>query len=132
MDKKAEKSPTQRQPRARALLSLIWKFPLVARPRDPDCAPTPPHFVTPKTRTSRACAMGVARPRSDGRTHLNEGYFGDFTFPGHGPSISHAQFDLYGGGTAEAQHTFSHFINFSLSLVLGDFWEKLSSLPFSL
>ncbi|MED6169272.1 hypothetical protein PIB30_019915, partial [Stylosanthes scabra] len=58
--------------------------------------------------------MEVARPRGGGRTHLNEGYFGDFTFPGQGPSISQAQFDLYGGGTAEAQHTFSHFINFSL------------------
>ncbi|MED6114548.1 hypothetical protein PIB30_081325 [Stylosanthes scabra] len=118
--------------RASALLSLIWKFPLVARPRDPDGAPVPPHFVTPETRTLRARAIRVARSRGDGRTHLNEGYFGDFTFPGHDPSISQAQFDLYGGGTAEAQHTFSHFINFSLSLVLGDFWEKLSSLSFSL
>ncbi|MED6182579.1 hypothetical protein PIB30_029828 [Stylosanthes scabra] len=76
--------------------------------------PRHPHFVTPKTRTSRARAIEVARPRGDGKIHLNEGYFGDFTFPGHGPSISQAQFDLYGGGTAEAQHTFSHFINFSL------------------
>ncbi|MED6161438.1 hypothetical protein PIB30_060750 [Stylosanthes scabra] len=40
----------------RALLSLIWKFPLVARLRDPDGAPVPPHFATPKTRTSRAYA----------------------------------------------------------------------------
>ncbi|MED6153868.1 hypothetical protein PIB30_106178, partial [Stylosanthes scabra] len=39
---KAKKSPTQRRPRARALLSLIWKFPLVARPRDRDCAPRHP------------------------------------------------------------------------------------------
>ncbi|MED6173085.1 hypothetical protein PIB30_055984 [Stylosanthes scabra] len=126
MDKKPKKIPT------RALLSLIWKFPLVARPRDPDGAPVPPHFVTPKTRTSRTHAIGVARPRGDVRTHLNEVYFGDFTFPSHGPSISQAQFDLYGGGTAEAQHTFSHFINFSLSLVLGDFWRSSPSLSFSL
>ncbi|MED6197412.1 hypothetical protein PIB30_056294 [Stylosanthes scabra] len=103
MDKKPKKSPTQRRPSSRALLSLIWKFPLVGHPRDPDGAPAPPHFVTPKTRTSRARSMGVARPHGDGRTHLNEGYFGDFTFPGHGPSISQAQFDLYGGGTADAQ-----------------------------
>ncbi|MED6123156.1 hypothetical protein PIB30_046597 [Stylosanthes scabra] len=111
---KAKKSPIQRRPRARALLSLIWKFSLVARPRDPDGAPAPPHFVTPKTRTSRARVMEVVRLRGGNITHLNEGYFGDFTFPGQGPSISQAQFDLYGGGTAEAQHTFSHFINFSL------------------
>ncbi|MED6202078.1 hypothetical protein PIB30_101774, partial [Stylosanthes scabra] len=123
--KKAKKSPSQRRPRARALLSLIWKFPLLARPRDPDGGPVPPHFVTPKTKTSRARAMEIVRSRGDGRTHLNEGYFGDFTFPGHGPSISQAQFNLYGGGTAEAQHTFSHFINFSLRVVLGDFWRVL-------
>ncbi|MED6139005.1 hypothetical protein PIB30_079817, partial [Stylosanthes scabra] len=121
MDKKpkraqlsVDRAPTPSRWRARALLSLIWKFPLVARPRNPDGVPAPPHFETPKTRTSRVRAMGVARSRGVGRTHLNEGYFGDFTFPGHGPSISQAQFDLYGGGTAEAQHTFSHFINFSL------------------
>ncbi|MED6163612.1 hypothetical protein PIB30_081663 [Stylosanthes scabra] len=64
--------------------------------------------------------------------HLNEGYFGDFTFPGHGPSIFQAQFDLYEGGTVEAQHTFSYFINFSLSLVFGDFWRSSPSLSFSL
>ncbi|MED6209650.1 hypothetical protein PIB30_056783 [Stylosanthes scabra] len=75
---------------------------------------------------------GVVRPRGDDRTHLNEGYFGDFTFPGHVPSISQAQFDLYGGGTAEAQHTFSHFINFSLRVVLGDFWRVLHLSHFSL
>ncbi|MED6108174.1 hypothetical protein PIB30_021122 [Stylosanthes scabra] len=132
MDKKPKKSLTQRRPRARALLSLMRKSPLVARPRDPDSAFAPPHFVTPKTRTSRARGMGVARPRGDGRTHLNEGYFGDFTFPGHDPSISQAQLDLYGGGIAEAQHTFSHFINFSLSLVFGDFWRSSPSLSFSL
>ncbi|MED6219241.1 hypothetical protein PIB30_033947 [Stylosanthes scabra] len=109
---------------ARSLLSLIWKFLLVARSRDTDGAPAPPHIVTPKTSTSRTRAMEVARPRGDSRTHLNEGYFGDFTFPGLCPSISQAQFDLYGGGIAEAQHTFSHFINFSLRVVLGDFWES--------
>ncbi|MED6220379.1 hypothetical protein PIB30_044258 [Stylosanthes scabra] len=129
---KAKKSPTQRRPRARALLFLIWKFPLIARLRDPDGAPAPPHFVMPKTRTSRAHAIEVARLRGDDRIHLNEGYFGDFIFPGHGPSISQAQFDLYGGGTAEAQQTFSHFINFSLRVVLGDFWESSPSLSFSL
>ncbi|MED6182690.1 hypothetical protein PIB30_031012 [Stylosanthes scabra] len=123
MDKKPNKaqSSVDRAPapsrwRARALISLIWKFPLVAHPRDPDGALVPPHFVTPKTKTSRARAMEVARPRNGGRTHLNEGYFWDFTFPGQRPSISQAQFDLYGGGTAEAQHTFSHFINFSLRI----------------
>ncbi|MED6109633.1 hypothetical protein PIB30_035416 [Stylosanthes scabra] len=108
MDKKPKKpnsastAPAPSRWRARTLPSLIWKFPLVARPRDPDGAPAPPHFVTPKTSTSCAQAMELARPRGDGRTHLNEGYFWDFTFPGHGPSISQAQFDLYGGGTAEA------------------------------
>ncbi|MED6218695.1 hypothetical protein PIB30_028781 [Stylosanthes scabra] len=132
MYKKPKKSPTQRRPHARALLSLMSKSPLVACQRDPDGVPAPPHFVTPKTRTSCARAMGVARSRGDGITHLNEGYFGDFTFPGHDPSISQAQFDLYGGGTAKAQHTFSHFINFSLSLVFGDFWKSSPSLSFSL
>ncbi|MED6223911.1 hypothetical protein PIB30_078732 [Stylosanthes scabra] len=41
MDKRPKKSPTQRRPRA--------------------------HFVTPKTRTLRARAMGVARPCGNGR-----------------------------------------------------------------
>ncbi|MED6168493.1 hypothetical protein PIB30_012222 [Stylosanthes scabra] len=132
MDKKAKKEPNSALTARLYPPYLIWKFPLVVRPRDPDDAPMPPHFVTPKTRTSRARQMGVARPRDDGGTHLKEGYFGDFTFLGHGPSISQAQFDLYGGGTAEAQHTFSHFINFSLSLVLGDFWRSSPSLSFSL
>ncbi|MED6159400.1 hypothetical protein PIB30_042025 [Stylosanthes scabra] len=76
--------------------------------------------------------MEVARLRGGGRTHLNEGYFGDFTFSGQCPSISQAQFDLYGGGTVEAQHTFSHLINFSLRVVLGDFWESSPFLSFSL
>ncbi|MED6219761.1 hypothetical protein PIB30_038690 [Stylosanthes scabra] len=46
----------------------------------------------------------TANPHSGGGTlarrqqnSLNEGYFGNFTFPGQGPSISQAQFDLYGG-----------------------------------
>ncbi|MED6125565.1 hypothetical protein PIB30_069668 [Stylosanthes scabra] len=139
MDKKpkraqlsVDRAPVSSRWRARALLSLIWKFPLVARQRDPDGAPAPPHFVTPKTRISRVHAMGVARPRGDGRTHLNECYFGNFTFPSHGPSISQAQFDLYGGRIAEAQHTLSHFINFSLRVVLGDFWRVLHLSHFSL
>ncbi|MED6156257.1 hypothetical protein PIB30_012818, partial [Stylosanthes scabra] len=68
---------------------LMGSFPLVAHPRDLDGAPAPPYFVTPTKVTA-------ARPCHDGRTHLNEGYFGDFTFPGQGPSISQAQFDLYG------------------------------------
>ncbi|MED6151410.1 hypothetical protein PIB30_082182 [Stylosanthes scabra] len=62
MDKKpkraqlsVDRAPAPSRWRARALLSLICKFPLVARPRDPDGAPAPPHFVTPKTRTSCAC-----------------------------------------------------------------------------
>ncbi|MED6175659.1 hypothetical protein PIB30_080518 [Stylosanthes scabra] len=109
LDKKPKKSPTKRQPRARALLSLIRKSLPVTRPRDPDGAPVPPHFVTPKTRTLRVRAMEVAHPRGDSRIHLNEGYFGDFTFPGQGPSISQAQFDLYGGGTAETQQ---HILSF--------------------
>ncbi|MED6132336.1 hypothetical protein PIB30_018174 [Stylosanthes scabra] len=48
------RAPAPSRWRARALLSLIWKFSLEARPCDPDGAPTPPHFVTPKTRTLRA------------------------------------------------------------------------------
>ncbi|MED6221628.1 hypothetical protein PIB30_056622 [Stylosanthes scabra] len=73
MDKKpkraqfsVDRAPVPSRWRACALLSLIWKFPLLARPRDPDGAPAPPHFVTPKTRTSRARAMEVARSRGDG------------------------------------------------------------------
>ncbi|MED6186815.1 hypothetical protein PIB30_070340 [Stylosanthes scabra] len=95
-------------------------------------APARPRWCARATPFRNVQDTDLTRPRDDDRTHLNEGYFGNFTFPGHGPSISQAQFDLYGGGTTEAQHTFSHFINFSLSLVLGDFWEKLSSLSFSL
>ncbi|MED6207717.1 hypothetical protein PIB30_038274 [Stylosanthes scabra] len=114
MDKKLKmaqpsvnRAPAPSRWRDRALLSLIWKFPMVARLRNPDGAPAPPYFVTPKTRTLHARVMEVARPRVGGRTHSNEVYFGDFTFPGQGPSISQAQFDLFGGGTAEAQHTHS-------------------------
>ncbi|MED6210992.1 hypothetical protein PIB30_069386 [Stylosanthes scabra] len=113
---KAKKSPTQRQPRARALKMarpcppFLNKEVFVNRaPADPDGAPAPPTFVTPKTKASRARAMKVARPRGNDRTHLNEGYFGDFTFPGQGLSISQAQFDLYGGGTAETQQ---HILSF--------------------
>ncbi|MED6171164.1 hypothetical protein PIB30_038246 [Stylosanthes scabra] len=58
---------SRRRARARALLSLIWKFPLVARPRNPEDAPAPPHFVTTKTRTSRARVMEMACPRGDDR-----------------------------------------------------------------
>ncbi|MED6109557.1 hypothetical protein PIB30_034867 [Stylosanthes scabra] len=132
MDKKPKRSPTQRRPCARALLSLIWKFPLVARPRDPDGAPAPPPFRNAQDKDIARRRDGGGAPCGDDRIHLNEGYFEDFTFPGHGPSISQAQLNLYGGGTVEAQHTFSHFINFSLRVVLGDFWESSSSLSFSL
>ncbi|MED6145997.1 hypothetical protein PIB30_030456 [Stylosanthes scabra] len=51
---KAKNSPIQSLPRACALPYLMRKFPLVARPRDPDGAPAPPHFITPKTRTPAA------------------------------------------------------------------------------
>ncbi|MED6128236.1 hypothetical protein PIB30_095695, partial [Stylosanthes scabra] len=61
------RAPAPSRLRARALLSLIWKFPLVARPCDPDGAPAPPHFVTLKARTSRARALEMASPRGDGR-----------------------------------------------------------------
>ncbi|MED6160595.1 hypothetical protein PIB30_052860, partial [Stylosanthes scabra] len=107
MDKKPKKSPTQRQPRACAL-KMARSYPRFLNMEVfVGGAPAPPHFVTPKTRTSRARAMEVARPCGDGKTHLNEGYFGDFTFSGQAPSISQAQFDLYGGGIAEAQHSLS-------------------------
>ncbi|MED6139751.1 hypothetical protein PIB30_086901 [Stylosanthes scabra] len=43
----------------------------------------------------------VARSRHSVRKHLNEGYFGDFTFSDQGPAISQAQFDTYRGRTAE-------------------------------
>ncbi|MED6187937.1 hypothetical protein PIB30_081263 [Stylosanthes scabra] len=62
-----DRAPAPSRRRTRTLLSLIWKFPLVAHPRDPEGAPAPPHFVTTKTRTSRARAMEMARPRGDGR-----------------------------------------------------------------
>ncbi|MED6222963.1 hypothetical protein PIB30_069446 [Stylosanthes scabra] len=53
---KEPKSPNQSGSRARALLYLMRKFLLVARPRDPNGAPAPSCFVTPKTRTPRARA----------------------------------------------------------------------------
>ncbi|MED6108113.1 hypothetical protein PIB30_020383 [Stylosanthes scabra] len=80
-------------------------------------APARPRWCARATPFRNAQDKDVARLRGDDRTHLNEGYFGYFTFPSHGPFISQAQFDLYGGETAEAQHTFSHFINFSLGEV---------------
>ncbi|MED6175368.1 hypothetical protein PIB30_077669 [Stylosanthes scabra] len=76
MDKKpkiaessVDRAPAPSTWRFCALPSLMGKFPLVTRPHDPDGAPAPPHFVTPKTTTSRARAMEVARPRGGGRTH---------------------------------------------------------------
>ncbi|MED6110145.1 hypothetical protein PIB30_040203, partial [Stylosanthes scabra] len=45
--------------------------------------------------------MEMARPRHSDRMHLNEAYFGEFTFPGQGPAISQAQFLYYRGRTAE-------------------------------
>ncbi|MED6110141.1 hypothetical protein PIB30_040199 [Stylosanthes scabra] len=134
MDKKPKKSPTQRRPRARARALKM------ARPRPPFLnmkvsvggAPARSRWCASATLFRNAQDKDLARPRGDARTHLNEGYFGDFTFLGHGPSISQAQFDLYEGGIAEPQHTFSHFINFSLSLVLGDFGRSSQSLSFSL
>ncbi|MED6210350.1 hypothetical protein PIB30_063295 [Stylosanthes scabra] len=74
----------------------------------------------------------ISAPAWRRQISLNEVYFGEFTFPGLGPSIAQAQFDLYGGGTAEAQQAISHFINFSLRVVLGDFWKSSPSLSFSL
>ncbi|MED6172350.1 hypothetical protein PIB30_049264 [Stylosanthes scabra] len=132
MDKKPKKSPTQHRPRARALTMAHPRPPFLNMEVSVGGAPARPSWRTRATPFRNAQDKDLARPRGDGRTHLNEGYFGDFTFPGHGPSISQAQFDLYGGGTAEAQHTFSHFINFSVSLVLGDFWGSSPSLSFSL
>ncbi|MED6175428.1 hypothetical protein PIB30_078226, partial [Stylosanthes scabra] len=104
MDKKPKKSPTQRRLRARALKMARPRPPFLnmevsvggapARPRW--CArPTPFRNAQDKD-LARPHDGDGARPRGDGRTHLNEGYFGNFTFPGHGPSISQPQFDLYG------------------------------------
>ncbi|MED6205964.1 hypothetical protein PIB30_022568 [Stylosanthes scabra] len=106
---KAKNSPIQCRSRARALPMACPRFPLLneevsvgGAPALSDGTPAPPHFVMPKIRTPHARAVEVTRPRDGSRTHLNEGYFGDFTFPGQGPSISQALFDLYwGGGTAE-------------------------------
>ncbi|MED6167459.1 hypothetical protein PIB30_002941 [Stylosanthes scabra] len=107
---------------------------LTTRPRPPDGAPAPPLLngevsiggapAQPRWRTRATLFRNLydkdtARPRDGGgaparRQHisLNEGYFGEFTFPGIGPSIAQTQFDLYGGGTAEAQQAFSHFHQF--------------------
>ncbi|MED6120660.1 hypothetical protein PIB30_022944 [Stylosanthes scabra] len=109
MDKKAKKSPTQRRPRARALKMARPRPPFLNMEVSVGGAPARPRWCARATPFRNAQDKDLERPRVDGRTHLNEGYFVDFTFPGHGPSISQAQFDLYGGGTAEAHHTFSHF-----------------------
>ncbi|MED6175251.1 hypothetical protein PIB30_076646 [Stylosanthes scabra] len=60
------KSPNQPKPRGRTLCMacprppfLMRKFPLVARPHDPDGAGAPPHFVTTKIATT-------VRPRGGG------------------------------------------------------------------
>ncbi|MED6180453.1 hypothetical protein PIB30_010382 [Stylosanthes scabra] len=85
---------------------------LTARPHPPDGAPAAPLLngevsVGGAPARSRRCGRATlfrnaqdkdtARPRDSSRTHLNEGYFGDFTFPDQSPSLSQAQFDLYGG-----------------------------------
>ncbi|MED6139961.1 hypothetical protein PIB30_088690 [Stylosanthes scabra] len=82
-----------------------------ARPRW--CARATPFCNAQDKDTARSHGGGGA-PAGRQQNSLNEGYFWDFTFPGQDPSISQAQFDLYGGGTAETQQAFSHFINFSL------------------
>ncbi|MED6171171.1 hypothetical protein PIB30_038253 [Stylosanthes scabra] len=102
---------------------------LTARPRPPllngevsvGGAPAGPRWCARATPFINAQDKDTARARGGGgapvrrqQNSLNEGYFGDFTFPGQGPSIFQPQFDLYGGGTAETQQAFSHFINFSL------------------
>ncbi|MED6160908.1 hypothetical protein PIB30_055647 [Stylosanthes scabra] len=139
MDKKPKKSQTQYQPRARALKMARPRPPFLNMEVSVGGAPARPRWHARATLFRNDQDKDLARPRNgvgaparQRQIHLNEGYFGDFTFPGHGPSIFQAQFDLYGGGTAEAQHTFSHFINFSLSLVFGDFWRSSPSLSFSL
>ncbi|MED6226153.1 hypothetical protein PIB30_100675, partial [Stylosanthes scabra] len=53
MDKKPKKSPTQRRPRARALKMARPRPPFLNMEVSVGGAPAPPHFVTPKTRTSR-------------------------------------------------------------------------------
>ncbi|MED6176328.1 hypothetical protein PIB30_087111 [Stylosanthes scabra] len=50
--------------------------------------PAQPRWCARATPFRNAQDKDIARLRGDGRTHLNEGYFGDFTFPGQGPSIS--------------------------------------------
>ncbi|MED6139770.1 hypothetical protein PIB30_087055 [Stylosanthes scabra] len=54
-----DRAPALSRWRARALLSLIWKFPLVACSRDPDGAPAPPLF-------RNAQDKDLARPRDEG------------------------------------------------------------------
>ncbi|MED6172036.1 hypothetical protein PIB30_046424 [Stylosanthes scabra] len=130
--KAKKKSLTQRRLRARALKMARPRPPFLNMEVSVGGALAQPRWCARATPFRNAQDKDLTRPRGDDRIHLNEGYFGDFTFPGHGSSISQAQFDLYGGGTAEAQHTFSHFINFSLRVVLGDFWESSPSLLFSL
>ncbi|MED6208139.1 hypothetical protein PIB30_042403 [Stylosanthes scabra] len=119
MDKKPKKSPTQRRPRARALKMARPRPPFLNMEVSVGGMPAQPRWRARATPFRNDQDKDLARPRDWGgaparrrQIHLNEGYFGDFTFPGHDPSIFQAQFDLYGGGTAGAQHRFSHFHQF--------------------
>ncbi|MED6187612.1 hypothetical protein PIB30_078071 [Stylosanthes scabra] len=86
---------------------LMGKFPLVVRSRDPDGAPTPPCFVTSKTRTS--CARATAAELTKMKAILGISLFRALAHPLLNPNSTYM-----GGGIAEAQQAFSHFINFSL------------------
>ncbi|MED6166586.1 hypothetical protein PIB30_110757, partial [Stylosanthes scabra] len=85
---------------------------LTARPRPPllngevsvGGAPARPRWCARATPFRNAQDKDTARLHGGGsvparrqQNSLNEGYFGDFTFSGQGPSISQAQFDLYVG-----------------------------------
>ncbi|MED6210941.1 hypothetical protein PIB30_068877 [Stylosanthes scabra] len=138
MDKKPEKAQSSVD-RAPAPSRWRARAPLLNEEVSVGGAPARPRWRARATLFRNLHDKDMARPCDGGgaparrqQISLNESYFGEFTFPGLGLSIGQAQLDLYGGGTAEAQQAFSHFINFSLRVVLGDFWESSPSLSFSL
>ncbi|MED6186693.1 hypothetical protein PIB30_069220, partial [Stylosanthes scabra] len=103
MNKKPKKSPTQRRPCARALKMARPRPPFLNMEVSVGGPPARSRWRVRATPFRNAQDKDLARPRDgDGapvrrwQIHLNEGYFGDFTFSGHGPSIFQAQFDLYG------------------------------------
>ncbi|MED6160525.1 hypothetical protein PIB30_052186 [Stylosanthes scabra] len=73
MDKKPKKSPTQRQPRARALKMARPRPPFLNMEVSVGGAPARPRWCACAAPFRNAQDKDLASPRGDGRTHLNEG-----------------------------------------------------------